>query len=111
MWKFFKRASLNSKPVKMERIYLKDLLEELRYRDLRSVYKWCTYNQVRVLFYPGSNPRFVIKEEFEKALTRITQKTQKKIIKRKRVNQGKYTPQGETEKAFLSSLQIDFDRP
>ena len=90
----------------MERMYLEELLEILKYRDSRSVRRWCFNNQVRILFDAGCKWRFVLKEEFEKALTRITEETEKQISKRKRVKQGKYTPQGETENAFLSTLQI-----
>ena len=89
----------------MERMYLEELFEILKYRDHRSIRRWCLNNQVQILFDVGSKWRFVLKEELEKALNRIQQETEKQVSGRKRVNHRKYTPQGEIEKAFLSTLQ------
>jgi len=55
----------------MERMYLVELKSLLRYRDLRSVQRWCFNNSVRVLSDPGAKWRFVLKDEFEKAYTRF----------------------------------------
>lgn len=87
-------------------MYLKELLKVLQYRDLRSVRKWCINNQVRVLFDTGSKWRFVLREELEKALNKIQQTPLENTPRRKKENHGKYTPQGEIEKSFLSTLQI-----
>jgi len=90
----------------MERIYITDLLETLRYRDLRSVRRWCANNQVRVLSDIGSKWRFVMKEELERALIRFHEESKKESVRTKHVKIGRYTPVGETEKTFLSTLQI-----
>lgn len=90
----------------MERIYLEELKPLLRYRDLRSVRKWCFNNHVKVLYDAGSKWRFVLKEELDKALTIFREEPKTKTFRKKKENHRSYSPQGETEKAFLSTLQM-----
>jgi hypothetical protein len=88
----------------MERLYLKELRDILKYRDLRSVHRWCFNNHVRVLFDAGCKWRYVLREDFEKALNRMKEETGKQITRRRKSNHGNYTPQGNYEKGFLSVL-------
>ncbi len=95
-----------------ERLYLQDLLGELRYRDRRSVRRWCKNNNVRILSDIGSNRQFVLRDEFEKEknkiyrLRSITSYASKKSFYRNRSSHSEkaeeYKPQGEYEKNLLS---------
>lgn len=49
-----------------ERLYIKNLQNELLYFDPRSVRRWCRNHNVRILTDVGSNRQFVIRDEFEK---------------------------------------------
>ncbi|MBP6977617.1 MAG: hypothetical protein KBB71_04815 [Lentimicrobiaceae bacterium] len=95
-----------------ERLYLQDLLGELRYRDRRSVRRWCKNNNVRILSDVGSNRQFVLRDEFEKEKNKIYKLrslisyASKKSLSRNGRNRPEkvmgYKPQGEYEKNFLS---------
>ena len=52
---------------KIQRLYVKEMYDELQYKDRRSILKWCSNNQVGVFSDVGSNKLYVIKEEFETA--------------------------------------------
>jgi hypothetical protein len=65
----------NCKP-EVERLYLKYALPELNYSDNRSFKKWCSNNGVEIFCDFGSNKRYVLKEDFEKAKSGI----QKRVI-------------------------------
>ena len=95
----------------MERLYIEELQKILRYRDRRSVRRWCRNNQVRILSDPGSNKQFVLREEFERQKSQnyglrdsngmFSQKNHTYIYNK--VGKGKkYRPQGETELVYLS---------
>jgi hypothetical protein len=85
-----------------ERIYYKDIKLELEYHDTRSIRRWCKNNHVRILSDIGSNKKFVLRSEFEKAINRSY------LLKGNEVQISKkdtdYKPQGEYEKQFLSRL-------
>lgn len=95
-----------------ERLYLEDLKKELRYRDRRSVRRWCRNNNVILLSDFGSNKQYVLKEDFEIGMSRsYTQNSRTKGSSRHsipnflqtKVNQMKeYRPTGEYEKTVLS---------
>lgn len=84
----------------------------LRYRDLRSVRRWCDNNQVRVLRDIGSNRPFVLREEFELAIEKnnkgeVVRKPSMRERFRRKYNQiseatERYKPLGENEKKVLS---------
>jgi len=84
------------------RIYLKEIMTALDYRDLRSVKKWCDINHVRILCDAGCKWRYVLMEEFEKALTRCHLHKPERPRKNSRVYSTSYSPQGEYEKTLLS---------
>lgn len=95
----------------MERLYIEELQKILRYRDRRSVRRWCRNNMVKILSDNGSNKQFVLKEEFEKQKNRnygLTDSNGKISLENhtyiyNNVGKGKkYRPQGETELAYLS---------
>ena len=98
-----------------ERLYIKEMKQELQYRDRRSIHRWCCNNDVRILCDIGSNRRFVLKAEFENAKSKnykmnllnsnssIQTLVVNRIKKIKEVNE--YKPQGEIESNFLSILQ------
>lgn len=86
-----------------ERIYISYIQSELRYKDRRSVRRWCRNNIVRIFSDIGSNKQYVLKDEFEMAKNRnslinIFSQNRNNNTEKKRV----YKPQGEYEKAFLS---------
>lgn len=86
-----------------ERIYIKDLQQELNYYDRRSVKRWCHNNNVRILSDVGSNKHFVLRDEFEKAKSKdynLASDCFNSSIKKTSIE--KYTPKGEYEKMFLS---------
>lgn len=51
----------------IDTIKISEVAAMLDYKDSRSVKKWCANNSVAIISYSGSNKRFVIKDEFEKA--------------------------------------------
>ena len=95
-----------------ERLYIKDIQKELHYRDRRSVRRWCSNSNVRILSDAGSNKQFVLRDDFEKAKTKhyYTRpgviNSSKKFFSQNRNNQSEtvkgYRPLGEYEKEFLS---------
>jgi len=112
----------------VQRIYVKDAIAQLDYKDMRSFRKWCTYNDVGILSDNGSRRQYVVAEEFEVAKSRasfkyLIQKYGKNNLPevlnssmkfyselmtstnqiKKETNQ-KYLPAGEHEKNFLSIL-------
>lgn len=106
----------------IERIYIKDLLERLNCKDVRSIKRWCVKNGVAILSDIGSNKKYVIKAEFEakymsQSIKYITEKYGKDKLSQflnssmkffAEYNQvkkeKKYKPQGEYEMNFLSVL-------
>jgi uncharacterized Fe-S cluster-containing protein len=112
----------------VQRIYVKDAIAQLDYKDMRSFRKWCIKNDVGILSDNGSRRQYVVAEEFEKAKSResvkyLVQKYGKDNLpevlnssmkfytelmmatneKKKETNQ-RYRPTGEHEKNFLSIL-------
>jgi len=86
-----------------KRIYLQDAAGDLRFKDIRSVKRWCGNNGVKIFSDNGSNKRYVIKEEFEEAKSRkLMNYLKQKELEFKKHN--KYTPMGDHEKNFLSIL-------
>ena len=95
-----------------ERLYIQDIQKVLQYRDRRSVRRWCSNNNVRILSDVGTNKQFVLKEEFEKAISKNYYSN--KDVKNSSINVFEqnsnnntdkakiYRPQGEYEKQFLS---------
>ncbi|MBK9638165.1 MAG: hypothetical protein IPO63_10240 [Bacteroidetes bacterium] len=53
-----------------DRIYSSEAQKHLGYRDQRSFVRWCIQNNVGVLCDPGSNKRYVLRNEFEHAKNR-----------------------------------------
>jgi len=99
----------------MERLYLKDIQDELHYKDRRSVRRWCRNNGVLILSDIGSNKQYVLKEEFEKAKNKNYFNCFKKISSSQHTfspndkicgeNMRTYIPQGIHEINFLNCLQ------
>ena len=91
-----------------ERIYIQEIQNELQYKDRRSVIRWCKNNNVQIFSYTGSYKKFVLKDEFEKALFKHYHKhsvninSAMNIYSKNRNQTVKYIPQGEYEKEFLS---------
>ena len=52
---------------KLARIYLEEVKKEIKYKDLRSIKKWCSLNGVKVFKDSGSNKPFVLELEFIRA--------------------------------------------
>jgi len=97
-----------------ERLYIKEIQQELQYRDRRSVRRWCRNNGVRILCDIGSNRWFVLKDEFEIAKsknyhfnkdsfcsTQLLMSNHNLITERVK----EYKPQGKYEKIFFNCLQ------
>lgn len=55
---------------KLARIYLEEVKKEIKYKDLRSIKKWCSLNGVKVFKDYGSNKPFVLELEFIRAYNR-----------------------------------------
>jgi len=109
----------------IERLHFKELAQLLKYKDQRSIVKWCSNNNVKVFKDNGSNKRFVLKVEFEaKYMKQSVQYIQQKYGKSKlpeflqstmnffsEYQQAKghqkpeYKPKGQNEVEFLSILQ------
>lgn len=53
-----------------DRIYSSEARKQLGFRDQRSFVRWCIRNNVGVLCDPGSNKRYVLRNEFEHAKNR-----------------------------------------
>jgi len=91
-----------------DRLYIKDIIKVLPYRDLRSIHRWCRNNGVRLLRDIGSKSLFAFKDEFEKAMDRMkdfsTSNNSKPGI-RSTGKEDNYKPQGTIESSFLSILQ------
>ena len=94
-----------------DRLYIKDLQNELPYRDRRTLLKWCMNNGVGVFSDVGSNRLYVLKEEFEFAkmnqpVSYFKNKYGTDVKKLKTGNESRnYKPGGEYEMKFLSYLQ------
>ena len=112
----------------VQRIYIKDAIVQLDYKDIRSFKKWCTKNDVGILSDNGSRRQYVVMEEFEAAKSResvrylsqkygkdklpdvlnSTMKFYSELItateEARQVPNQKYQPKGEHEKNFLSIL-------
>lgn len=97
-----------------ERLYIKEIQQELQYRDRRSVRRWCRNNGVKIFCDIGSNRCFVLKEEFEMAKSKnylIQQdcdnsimniiSNSRKLITEKAMG---YMPKGKYEMKFLNFL-------
>jgi len=94
-----------------ERIYLAEIQTLLRYRDKRSIRRWCHNNNVRMIKDHGSNRPFVLKEEFDQAIETNNRgdnsgKSSKREMMMQKFNQisesvRDYKP-GENEKKILS---------
>ena len=87
----------------LERLYTQDASTELGYKDRRSFKSWCENNGVEILSDKGSNRRYVLKQEFEEAMSRkgaeYLKSREGKVKKENR-----YQPMGEHELKFLSIL-------
>src|ERR1051325_1412952 len=108
----------------MERIYIREIMKFLNYKDRRSCRRWCGKNHVGILRDPGSNKLYVLKDEFEKALNKETERYLKEkygkidfhglfnsiTVEMKNTNENRkkadslYKPMGQHEKSFLTSL-------
>jgi hypothetical protein len=98
-----------------ERMYIEELKKELPWRDIRSIEKFCRTYHIRLFSFRGTKIRFVLRDEFEKQMEKIydshpLDKDSKITPLRKRsknkIQKGSgYRPQGEYEKAYLSTLQ------
>ena|ERR1035437_3774951 len=95
-----------------ERIYIKDIQKKLQYRDRRSVRRWCRNNNVRILSDTGSNRRFVLRDEFEKSMSK-NNRTGRRIFHCSKnfflqdctfnsQTESEYHPKGDYEKKLLS---------
>jgi hypothetical protein len=109
-----------------EKKYLSEVKQELRYKDTRSVIRWCENNKVGIFSDYGSNKKYVLNVEFEraafkKAIKYLMEKygtdklpevfqvimnfsTQYNNAMKVKQNVQKYQPQGQHEKNFLTSL-------
>ena len=91
----------------LERVYISEILNELHYKDRRSVRRWCCNNKVSILSDIGSNRQYVLSQEYEKAKCRNYAQAQEfsnsfNIIDKKI---SEYKPRFENEKRMLSILQ------
>ena len=97
-----------------ERLYIKELQQELHYRDGRSIRRWCCNNGVRILCDIGSNKQYVLRNEFEIAKSKNYKINKDNIISMQKELQNsnfivervkEYKPTGKHEKNFLKCLQ------
>ena len=91
----------------LKRVYISEILNELHYKDRRSVRRWCRNNNVRILSDIGTNKQYVLSHEYEKAKSRNYSPAQEfsnsfNIIDKKI---SEYKPRFENEKRMLSILQ------
>jgi hypothetical protein len=109
----------------LDRLYIQDLQKELRYRDRRTILRWCYNHEVGLFSDIGTKRLYAIKEEFEAAknkqalnyidqkyktdslpdINKHTFKTTKTHLTLKEKATDTYQPQGEHEKNFLNYLQ------
>lgn len=91
-----------------ELLTIKEIQNELQYKDRRSIIRWCQYNNVQIISYVGTYKKFVIKEEFEREKYQSCHKHSKNnnstmcVPSKKSKKMMDYRPQGEYEKEFLS---------
>ena len=91
-----------------EFITVKEICTELKYKDRRSVCRWCRNHNVKVISFSGSNRKVVLRDEFEKAISNILNR---QMLFVQPIYHGfsesgcKYIPQGNIESRFLSILQ------
>lgn len=107
----------------LERLYIKDMREELPFRDRRTLKKWCFNNGVKIFSDIGCNQLFVLRAEFEatkmkQVINYINEKFGADKLQevfdstiiffsknRNGENAIKYKPKGEHEIKFLNRLQ------
>ena len=94
-----------------ERVYTTDLQNELRYKDRRSVQRWCKNNGVRLLSDIGCRKQYVLLNEYENAkcmnysISNVTSNFLSQYQNERKEIESKYRPQFENEKRVLSILQ------
>lgn len=54
----------------LETISIKELGTKIRLSDRRSIYRWCSLNNVSIIKNPGSRVSYVMRSEYEVAHTR-----------------------------------------
>ena len=103
------------------RTYLRDVKQQLQYKDTRSVLRWCKNNKVGIFSDYGTNKKYVLNFEFINALTIQSEKycsekygsdklpkliplSIKTIPLKEKQKTITYLPQGHHEKTFLTSL-------
>lgn len=94
-----------------ERLYISEIQADLRYRDRRSVRRWCRNNNVKLISDLGSNRYFVLRQEYEIAKCRNYPKSYSlqnsasnfhlQFQETEKMKQD-YQPQYDTEKRMLS---------
>lgn len=55
----------------MKRIYIKEAIKQLDYKDRRSFNRWCSKNNVGILSDSGSTKQYVLETEFASAMSKI----------------------------------------
>jgi hypothetical protein len=95
----------------IERLYISEIQQKLKYKDRRSVRRWCKNQNVRVLQDIGSNKQFVLKDEFENAKYRNYSQpygilnSARLILNDNCKMETEYKPQYKIEKHVLSIFQ------
>lgn len=114
----------------MYRLYIKQAMSELNIRDKRTFKRWCNNHGVGILSDNGSKKKYVIKEEFEIAKSRLAIKylsekygkdnfpsafqsflniqseiNSVRYEKTKKLSCSSYKPSGKHEVTFMNRLQ------
>ncbi|HKR04784.1 MAG TPA: hypothetical protein VJY62_09110 [Bacteroidia bacterium] len=104
-----------------ERTYLRDIKNQLQYKDTRSVNRWCKNHNVTIFSDYGARKKYVLNFEFTNALTiqsfqyciekygtdklaKLLSISVNTISLKKEQNSITYLPQGEHEKTCLARL-------
>lgn len=89
-----------------ERLYIKEMLHDLNYKDKRSIKRWCLNQNVRLIKDKGTNKLYVIKDEYEFAKRRNYQMSNSfinhQVVMRQEPD---YKPKYAVEREVLSILQ------
>lgn len=88
------------------RLYIKDALHELNYKDRRSLIRWCRNNGVTLKRDAGSKMLYVIKEQFYAAKLRTENFVLPQEKKETFEAPGSYRPKSKYEEECLSRLLL-----
>ncbi len=94
-----------------ERLYIKEILHDLHYKDLRSIKRWCNNQNIPLRKDKGSNKLYVLKEEYESAKCRNYPKSNQILnstinfpLENQDKRKSEYKTQFENERRMLSIL-------